>query len=107
MRMFSRMRGKKALERLRANAAACVSARLRPCCAKRSGPKISDRLGRSSGPRLASRISPSSAGASGTSRSRSDALIRWLYDQRGHPEGEGDEGDHRVGGALEAEHPAA
>ena len=41
-----------------------------------------------------------------------------LYDQRGHPEDEGDddrsghesrcdEADHRVGGALEAEHPAA
>ena len=43
--MFSRRRGKKALERLRANAAACVSARLRPCCAKRSGPKISERFG--------------------------------------------------------------
>ena len=43
--MFSRRRGKKALERLRANAAACVSARLLPCWAKRSGPKISERFG--------------------------------------------------------------
>src|ERR1700712_4109942 len=117
MRMFSRRRGKKALVRRRAKPAAWVSARLRPCWAKRSGPKISERFGRSSGPRAASRIWPTSAGASGTSRSRSDAAIR-SDDGGGPPEDEGDddrggdepgsdEADHRVGCAWETEQPSA
>ena len=48
--MLSRRRGKKAVEPLGAKRAAWVSPRLRPCWAKRSGPKISERFGRSSGP---------------------------------------------------------
>src|SRR5271154_1914920 len=118
MRMLSRRRGKKAVEPFGAKRAAWVSPRLTPCCAKRSGPKISERLGRSSGPREGSRISPSAAGASGTSRSSSGAAIVQSDDERGHSEDKPDDDQRgheagrdepvdRIGGTAQAEHSAA
>ena len=116
--MLSRRRGKKAVDPDGAKRAAWVSPRLRPCCAKRSGPKISERFGRSSGPREGSRMLTTAAGASSTSRSRSGAAIAGSDDERAHPEDDCDDDQRRhearceetgqgIGSATQAEHSPA
>ena len=117
--MFSRRRGKKALERLRANAAACVLGKASAVLREALGAEDLGAVGpferarawrRGSRPARLAHRAPAAAGRTLPSGR--------LHDQRGHPEDEGDddgsghesrcdEGDHRVGGALEAEHPAA
>ena len=72
--MLLRSRRKKLGLRAPAGAAWCAWPRLRPCCAKRCRPKISERIGGSRAPRGVPRMSSSAAGASGSQRCSSDGV---------------------------------